>query len=96
MTTIKYGSYCGCYSIHAEGHASGSKEVCAAISGILYALSGYLINAETDVKQNELSEADAHIVFYGGLEAKAVYEMTVIGLMQIAKSYPQYARTEKL
>lgn len=95
MTTIKHSSYCGCYSIHAEGHATGSKEVCAAITGILYALKGYLLNAEADVKQSDLSEAEAHIVFYGGLEAKSVYQMTVIGLTQIAHSYPQFAKVQE-
>lgn len=96
MTKITHKSYCGCYSIHAEGHASGSKEVCAAISGILYALKGYLLNAEADIKQADLSEANAHIVFYGGLEAKSVYQMTVIGLAQIANSFPEYASIQEI
>ena len=33
------------YAVHARGHATGSPQVCAAISGLLYALAGYARNA---------------------------------------------------
>ena len=31
--------------LSAQGHATGSVEACAAVSGILYALAGYVTNA---------------------------------------------------
>ena len=31
--------------LSAQGHAIGSEQVCAAVSGLLYALAGYLTNA---------------------------------------------------
>ena len=33
-----------------DGHATGSPSVCAAISGLVYALAGYLTNAEREVR----------------------------------------------
>ena len=41
MTTV-YAERDGTrYTLFANGHATGHPEVCAAISGILYALGGY-------------------------------------------------------
>ena len=37
-----------------------------------------------------LDEGDAHFIFSGGAEARTAYDMTVIGIAQIAESYPGY------
>jgi uncharacterized protein YsxB (DUF464 family) len=84
------------YIIQASRHATGSSSVCAAISGILYALAGYLRNStDTDVKCLELKKGEAKIIFTGNENAYAVYQMAAIGLAQIAASYPEYAKFNK-
>lgn len=86
------------YTVTARGHATGSPEVCAAISGILYALLGYVKNAQdesTIAYSDRLSSGDVAIDFRGGENAEAVFNMTVIGLLQIEKSYPEYIEVER-
>ncbi len=95
MTRISFYEKNGHFGVKASGHASGNPSVCAAISGIMYALAGYLQNAECAMQRVKLNAADAEIEFSGGEAEAAVYLMTVIGLMQIAKSYPEYAEIEK-
>lgn len=95
MTSVNVSSLNGRYIIQAEGHATGSPEVCAAISGIIYALAGALNNSET-IRSEEVSveSGKIRIEFYGGDDAEAMYLMTTIGLMQIAEAYPQYIEVE--
>ncbi|MBQ8004490.1 MAG: ribosomal-processing cysteine protease Prp [Oscillospiraceae bacterium] len=117
MTKLKFFAENGRFRIVAEGHATGSPAVCAAISGIMYALAGYLnnvkntdtssvtygdtfpsrgrIRGESDDVRLELREGYAEIEFSGGEDAKAVYLMAVIGLLQIAKAEPDYVEIEK-
>lgn len=95
MTKISFYEDDGHFKVKALGHASGSPSVCAAISGIMYALAGYLQNSECDIQSMKLNAADAEIKFSGGESASAVYLMTVIGLMQIAKAHPEYAEIEE-
>ena len=80
--------------LSATGHATGSREVCAGISAIFYALAGYLENAamerELEISVLRLEDGDAVIAFAADGQADAAYEMAVIGLVQMARSYPQY------
>lgn len=91
MTKVFAKEHGGHFYISATGHATGSVEVCAAISGLLYALCGYLQNSEnvSDVSF-KLCDADASVSFYGEAEARAVYEMTLIGLLQIEQTNKEY------
>lgn len=85
------------YQIFARGHATGSPEVCAAISGILYALLGYVKNAQdgsTLAYSDRISSGNVAIDFRGGESAEAVFDMAVIGLCQIEKSCPEYIHVE--
>ena len=95
MTKVTVSSDNGRYYIRAEGHATGSPTVCAAVSGIIYALAGYLSNnSEAVVSEVKINDAYAEIEFFGSDEAEAVYLMTVIGLMQIAEAHPEYIEVE--
>lgn len=68
--------------------------MCAAVSAIMYALAGWLINADDGGKAYDvlidMSSGRAKLGWRGGAEADAVYNMVVIGLAQIAKGYPDY------
>lgn len=96
MTKVTVSGENGRYYIRAEGHATGSPTVCAAISGIIYALAGYLANnSEAIVSDVKINDAYASFEFCGSDEAEAVYLMTVIGLMQIAEAHPEYIEIEE-
>ena len=85
------------YVLHAAGHATGSPEVCAAISGILYALAGYVRNdadGSTLAYDERLESGEANLHFRGGAGAAGAFEMAVIGLKQIEARYPDLLQVE--
>lgn len=78
------------YKLTAVGHATGSREVCAAVSGIVYALCGYLKNLEQEGAAKLgtfMLESGAAEIEASGEEAMPAFEMAAIGLMQIAAKY---------
>ena len=97
MTTINVSKADNIYRIEATGHATGSEKVCSGVSAILYALAGWLINNDEHVTyaKRKLKSGDAFIEFSGDEKAKAVYDMAVIGLLQIEQSYPEYVNIKK-
>lgn len=87
------------YTIYANGHATGSPEVCAAISGLLYALAGYVRNASdgsTLAYDERLESGNVHLHFRGGEGAGGAFDMAVIGLKQIEAKYPELVSVEYL
>lgn len=84
--------------LSARGHATGSSECCAAISGILYALAGYLENVQAEeelrIYDRRMEEGDVYIDVRVGQKADAAFDMTVCGLLQIEKKYPEFIRVE--
>jgi uncharacterized protein YsxB (DUF464 family) len=86
----------GVHRIECNGHATGSEQVCAAISALMYALAGFLgnqPNAYTAIIGCKIESGHSEIVFIGYDEA---FEVVRIGLLQLAKSYPEYLKiTEK-
>ena len=81
-----------------DGHAAGSPEVCAAISGLAYALAGYLVNAEkdgrADVYAAELSSGQVRIHANGDDRCVGACEAVLLGLRQISAQYPDYLQME--
>lgn len=95
MTKVYCERYGSCFKVRARGHAEGSPEVCAAISSLLYALAGYLENdKKITTISRKLDSGDVYISFYGGIRAWTVYDMTLIGLMQIEKSHPDHIKVD--
>lgn len=99
MTTV-YAERDGTrYTLFANGHATGHPEVCAAISGILYALAGYVRNAtdgSTIAYDERMESGSVHLHFCGGPGAAGAFDMAVIGLKQIEAKYPDCIRVEYL
>lgn len=84
------------YTVTAKGHATGSPEVCAGVSGILYALAGYLENGDgIGTLHGRIEPGDFSVTFDGDGRADAVYNMALIGLLQIEKSHPEYIKVER-
>lgn len=99
MTTV-YAERDGTrYTLFANGHATGHPEVCAAISGILYALGGYIKNAEggsTLAYDQTMESGRVAFHFNGDAAAGGAFDMAVIGLKQIEAKYPGCIRVEYL
>lgn len=86
------------HELYIYGHAGyddvGKDIVCAAVSSLGWALIGYLENSANDTSDY------AHLTDSGRLaisarsspEVDAAFRMTLIGLMQIAKKYPNNVR----
>ncbi len=82
--------------VSASGHAVGSSAACAGVSALLCALCGYLQReGETALHRCELESGRALLDFSGGERAKAAFEMTALGLRQIAEGYPACVRVEE-
>lgn len=82
-------------AIVVTGHATGSEKVCAAVSGILYALAGYLSNAKgVDIQTMRMEDAHVCLRWTGGKKDLAALQMACIGLMQVEKAHPEYIKTE--
>ena len=79
-----------------NGHANyadhGEDIVCAGASAVVYALLGWLENNSEDLGyvNADVHEGDVKIACEGGEKTAAVFEMTAIGLLQLADSYPDH------
>lgn len=72
---------------HAEYGGEGNDIVCAAVSGIFYALTGYLTNMHREgVEIRAIGSGLADISCDGGGEE--AMKLACIGLIQIEMSYP--------
>ena len=77
------------YSIRVDNHAK-TKEVCSAVSAILYALEGALFNndyALNHVSTLEPGHAEISAVCYDHTAAED-FRMAIIGLLQIQIAFP--------
>lgn len=85
MTRIKARYSRDGYSIVSTGHA-GTSQSCTAVSAILGALAGWV---ENNAGKYSLDKGEAMIAFPKNDGAKAVMDMTVIGLLQVQKAAPE-------
>lgn len=91
MTRVTLNELDGRYSVICNGHSTGSCEVCAAVSTLVYTLLGYLKNADgVALYKEELSDGYAHIEFSGGENAHAAYELICVGFLQLAQSHEKF------
>ena len=100
MITVKYETDGREHSLTMEGHANyadhGDDIVCAGASSIVFALLGWLENNGQDQEFNscEVESGNVRIYCEGGARTAAAFEMTVIGLAQLADSYPDHVAIE--
>ena len=100
MTKIEITKADPRYSILFDGHATGSPEVCAGISALMYSLEGYLRNHEQDLFLHSAKIDDpgwGYISFE--LEdpsnfIRGAFDLVMVGLMQIAASYPDFCEVK--
>lgn len=95
MTEVYFEADADRYILSARGHATGSVAVCAAISGLVYALAGYLACREDAREYRQvLEEAHAYLEYGGGEAVEAAFQMALVGLLQIEKQYPELVKVE--
>lgn len=99
MTRVEIENTYPRYAITFDDHA-GKPEVCAGISALMYSLEGFLRNHE-DMLFLHTADMDvpgkAHIMFELDDPYKNVmgaFELVMIGLLQIAKTYPDFCQVE--
>lgn len=98
MTSITIRECGGRWRLDAAGHATGSREVCAAVSAIVYALANYLQTLELEegitakIFTMRLKSGDTILEAEGGDEVRRAFELTAAGLARIAenKKYMPY------
>lgn len=96
MITVDYKSDGITHNVEMKGHAcysdKGDDIVCAAVSGILYALLGWLENNPEDVNaiDMDIKSGNAYIFCSGGEKTSAAFQMAIIGWEQIANEYPDH------
>ena len=84
------------YTLTSKGHATGSDKACAAVSSIMYALGGWVLNHRAILPHADvtLGKGDAKVYAVGGSDLQAAFETAVLGLMQVAKSEPERVKVK--
>jgi len=91
MIKIDFSRKANRISLEMKGHAGynaggGADIVCAAVSGIFYALLGFLANEESGLSVGSIASGDVEIECAEGYES--AMKQAYIGFLQIAMSYP--------
>lgn len=81
------------FTVRAEGHATGSVEVCAAVSCLLYTLAAWLTAHEDIPSTVRLEDADATVVMIGSA-CETAFEMLCAGFLSLQKTAPEYVAVE--
>lgn len=91
MTSVSLVNNRNSYIIRAIGHATGSTEVCAAVSCLMYTLAGW-VEQKPERGVYDISDACAFIYLVRSEATEAIYELSRIGFLQLAESYPEFIR----
>lgn len=93
MIAVRYARDGQRHSLTMTGHAeyakSGDDIVCAGASAIVYALLGWLQNNSEDLEyvESDVHSGDVRLSCEGGERAATAFEVTTIGLLQLADAY---------
>lgn len=94
MIQVKYRTDGKAHSLVITGHAGyaeiGDDIVCAGVSAIVYTLLGWMENNDEELEHKNVSIESGDVLIYceGGEKAATAFDMTAIGLEQIAQRYP--------
>lgn len=97
MIKIDFSRRGGSISLKMQGHAGysrgGADVVCAAVSGIFYALLGFLANEESGLEVGAIASGDVEIEC--AEEYESAMKQAYIGFLQIAMTYPGTAQVSE-
>lgn len=78
------------YLLSVQDHATGSEQVCAAVSALVYAFAGYVKTAEANRKAQvynlKLDSGKALIHCHGDRDVGTAFDTVVMGLVQVSMS----------
>lgn len=100
MLRVRYRTDGKAHSLVMVGHAgyaqSGQDIVCAGASAIVYALLGWLENNSEDLEyiNTNVEPGETWVNCEGGEKTAVAFEITCIGLEQIAHQYPDYVEVD--
>ena len=77
----------GKYELSVLGHATGRPDVCAAVSMLVCALAEY-VEERPQPHSVQVRDGEARLSWQGDVRAEAVFDLTVLGLKQLAQEYP--------
>lgn len=89
MTKITATTVDGVHILDCEGHASGSVEVCAAISALTQSLQLYLLTLDpSSIEYCMVEDGAFHICFRGN---DAIFDFVKLGLGAIHEAEPEFS-----
>lgn len=97
MIDIEAKAICDVYHVKAMGHANyapeGQDVVCAGVSALLDSLAVY-VHRSDQVRDVEDQHADGwyYLVWRGTEASGQAYKLTMLGLMCIARQFPEHVR----
>ena len=100
MVKAKYTVEGDIHTLTVIGHANyaeyGKDIVCAGVSALVQALVSWIEKNSWKVDCISIDPKDGEVIISceGGEEIAAVYNMTTLGLEQIANSYPDYVQID--
>lgn len=100
MINAKYTVEGDTHTLTVLGHANyaeyGKDIVCAGVSSLVQALIGWIEENDCKAEFISVDEKGGEVVIScdGGAEIAAVFEVTAIGLGQIAYSYPDHIQID--
>lgn len=72
-------------AVDARGHAT-TKEMCAAVSCLLFTLAGWLHNSGAEIVTERLESGSARLAWRG--QTDVAFEMMEIGFLQLRETDP--------
>lgn len=99
MTTVTYSAKNGVLKLSAQGHATGSEQVCAGISALVYSMAGYVDKLfkkeDLPISTMRLDDGDVLLAFEETKNTRAAFDMVVEGFRMMAAQYPEYINTRE-
>lgn len=98
MTKIEITNAEPRYTVTFDGHATGSAEVCAGVSALMFSLEGYLRNHDKELFLHSARVDKPGWAFIRfeleepAKDIKGAFEMFTIGVLQIAETYPDFCQ----
>lgn len=94
MTRVKLKKDRDRCTLRCEGHATGSAEMCAAVSCLVYSAAGWLRNTVgAQLLEERLEPGDAYISFTG-FGAKWLFDFLAVGFLQLEQHDPEHISVE--
>ena len=75
------------HTVMCQGHATGSTEVCAAVSCLVCTLANWLQMSHAEVLEERIKDADALLCFKG---AETSFDMVCVGFLLLENAHSEY------